>query len=571
MSACRTIASVLLAAIGTAAQAQSVRGTITRDGMQIDGAIVLLVDSAGRFVARGASRESGAYALTADRSGRYTLRVLRIGYAPTIVGPLQLATGAVTTRNVSLTGAPVRIAELRITDRAPCQVRPDSDAVAFRLWEEARTALLATALTQREQLTMRTSVTQRLLDQAGKRVLSESTTTRVIPTVRPFVSLPPDSLVAVGYVLHNAQGETEYWAPDADVLLSESFASSHCLRPERPAADTGIASRWIGIAFLPSGDPRGVAEVEGVLWLDRATAELRRLDYHYVNLPSAARLAERVHAGGQVEFMRLPNGGWIVPRWAIRYPVLRAAPRAPSAIVPGMRRETPAPELELAGVRVTAGEVSDVHRGGATLWERGRVGYRVRVLGAERGEPVAGATATMDDSRDTATTGADGVARFARVLPGAHRLSLRTPIMSLLGAPAADVAVSVPDEQTSPWPITAPTDRIVLAHACGPRSAARHESLLHGSLRTSALPVPDTRVEAAWQAQFARLGGGEPVLVPRRVVATTNARGEFTMCGLPRGVAIALRPLRDRTTDRATTVMIPSFAVGVEQLVTVEP
>ena len=226
MMTARVAAGVLLAAIGAAAQAQSVRGTITRDGMQIDGAIALLVDSTGRVVARGASRETGAYTLTADRPGRYTLRILRIGYAPTIVGPLQLATGAVTTRNVTLTGAPVRIAELRIVDRAPCQVRPDSDAVAFRLWEEARTALLATALTQREQLTMRTSVTQRLLDQGGERVLSESTTTRVIPTVRPFVSLPPDSLAAVGYVLHNALGETEYWAPDADVLLSESFATS---------------------------------------------------------------------------------------------------------------------------------------------------------------------------------------------------------------------------------------------------------------------------------------------------------------------------------------------------------
>ena len=281
MMTARVAAGVLLAAIGAAAQAQSVRGTITRDGMQIDGAIALLVDSTGRVVARGASRETGAYALTADRPGRYTLRILRIGYAPTIVGPLQLATGAVTTRNVTLTGAPVRIAELRIVDRAPCQVRPDSDAVAFRLWEEARTALLATALTQREQLTMRTSVTQRLLDQGGERVLSESTTTRVIPTVRPFVSLPPDSLAAVGYVLHNALGETEYWAPDADVLLSESFASSHCLRPERPAVDTGIASRWVGIAFLPSGDPRGVADVEGVLWLDRIAERTPRPGHQY--------------------------------------------------------------------------------------------------------------------------------------------------------------------------------------------------------------------------------------------------------------------------------------------------
>jgi hypothetical protein len=554
-------------------EGQTVRGTVTRDGVRVDGAIVLLLDSAGRVVARGTSRESGTFSLAADRPGRYAVRVLRIGYAPTTAGPLQLASGTTTPLDVQLTGKAVRIGELRIVDRAPCEVRPDSDAVAFRLWDEARKALLATTLTQAEPLTMRLSSTQQRLDRDGVRVLAESIDVRTVPTVRPFVSLPPDSLAANGYVRRNALNETIYWAPDADVLLSEAFASTHCLRPQRSPADTGVMAHWVGIAFLPSGEPRGIADVEGVLWLDQATGELRRLDYRYVNLPEFARLAERVRAGGRVEFLRLPNGGWIIPRWSIRYPSMRAGTvRAPVAVVPGLRRDLPTePSLELAGVLQTAGEVAEVRRGARTIWERGRVGYRVRVMDAERGLPVARAVLAIDDSRDTVTAGPDGVALFPRVVAGPHRLAVRTATMTLLGTPALELGVVVPAEQEGPHQVMVLPEHTSLARACGARVAARHESLLRGSLRTTALPVADTRVEASWQASYARLGGGAPVMTPRRMVATTNARGEFVMCGLPRGIAVALRPLRGRPADAATTVMIPSFAVAAEERIVVEP
>ena len=189
---CVWLIAALLATPHSDARAQSVRGTVSRGGVRVEGAIILLVDSAGRVVARSASRESGAFSLSAERAGLHALRVLRIGFAPTVVGPVRLAVGASLSLDVTLIGAPVRIAELRIVDRAPCEVRPDSDAVAFRLWDEARKALLATTLTQHDQLTMRTGSTQRTLDAVDERVLAESTTVRTVPTVRPFVSLPPD-------------------------------------------------------------------------------------------------------------------------------------------------------------------------------------------------------------------------------------------------------------------------------------------------------------------------------------------------------------------------------------------
>jgi hypothetical protein len=55
------------------------------------------------------------------------------------------------------------------------------------------------------------------------------------------------------------------------------------------------------------------------------------------------------------------------------------------------------------------------------------------------------------------------------------------------------------------------------------------------------------------------------------MTATTNARGEFVMCGVPRGLAVTLRALRGRTSDVPATVMIPSVAVVAEQRMVVEP
>ena len=177
----------------------------------------------------------------------------------------------------------------------------------------------------------------------------------------------------------------------------------------------------------------------------------------------------------------------------------------------------------------------------------------------------------MDEPRDTATTDATGVALLPRVVPGAHRVAVRSPVMTLLGTPPLELMVAVAGQQDEPSPLELPSERTLLARACGAPSAARREALLRGSLRTTALPVPDARVEAAWETRYVRLGGGAPVTVPRRVVATTDARGAFTMCGLPRGVPITLRAVRGRSDERATTMTIPAQAVAVEERVVVEP
>ena len=148
----------------------------------------------------------------------------------------------------------------------------------------------------------------RTLDSAGVRVRAQSVRTTRSATTRAFRSAPAESLAAHGYVVDRDDG-TVYHAPDADVMLSDAFTNGHCFRLEPP---TDSAPEEIGVAFRPVGDDDRRRDISGVLWLDRLTSELRRIEYRYTGLPA---LVERARPGGTVEFLRLGAGQWMVQRW----------------------------------------------------------------------------------------------------------------------------------------------------------------------------------------------------------------------------------------------------------------
>ena len=206
---------------------------------------------------------------------------------------------------MSLTGITV------LSDNS-CRSPNDSAQLVVRLWEQARTALSATALGgARAPLVATVRVYDRTLDSSGVAVGAE--TSRVLrgSTMHPFASLAPDSLARVGYVAEEKDG-VAYRAPDADVLISDSFAALHCLWVQAPPPDH---RDWIGIGVRPRRERPGVNDIRGTLWLDRATSELRAFEYLYTGLPTELAVAK---AGGRVEFMRLPTGHWIVSSWSIR-------------------------------------------------------------------------------------------------------------------------------------------------------------------------------------------------------------------------------------------------------------
>lgn len=342
-SAPLALAALLVAA---PAAAQAVRGELREEGTgaAVAGAFVVLVDSAGARRGATLSDAGGRFALQAPRAGRYTVRAERVGYAATASAPLELAAGAATplvlrtgTRPVLLRGVVAH------GDGRRCQVRPDGGAAAA-VWEEARKALATAAWTEEQEL-VRFGLVSRVREMDLRmRVTRETATPQTRVGSRPFESPPPRLLADSGYVLSRAGG-TMYTAPDARVLLSDEFLDLHCFRVE---PGEGEAAGRVGLAFRPVRG-RGAAEIEGTLWLDAATSELRHLEFRYVGLRLRGPV-ERL--GGRVEFERLPTGAWIVRRWWIRTPVV--------ALEAATRSQGGGHVERVVGFREIGGEVTDV-------------------------------------------------------------------------------------------------------------------------------------------------------------------------------------------------------------------
>ncbi len=324
----------------------------------VPGIIVVAYDRSGAIAARTLTGEEGDFVLQLPRPARYAVRALRIGFAPSALPPFDIAAGERRRADIVLRGNAVSLTGITVLSDNSCRSPNDSAQLVVRLWEQARTALSATALGgARQPLTATVRVYDRTLDSSGVAVGAE--TSRVLrgSTMHPFASLAPDSLARVGYVAEEKDG-VAYRAPDADVLISDSFAALHCLWVQAPPPDH---RDWIGIGVRPGRERLGVNDIRGTLWLDRATSELRAFEYLYTGLPTELAVAK---AGGRVEFMRLPTGHWIVSSWSIRMP--QAAIRKGVAGV-GVHARVEARTF-VQSIHVTGGETTDVERDGVSLY-----------------------------------------------------------------------------------------------------------------------------------------------------------------------------------------------------------
>ncbi|HEY4658090.1 MAG TPA: carboxypeptidase-like regulatory domain-containing protein [Gemmatimonadaceae bacterium] len=330
------------------------------------GIIVVATDEKGAFLARALTSERGDFELALPGAGRYTVRALRIGYRPTILPALTLAEGETRTIRIVLGGAAVTLAPVRVRGESVCRIRQDSGQQVASLWEEARKALTASQLSSSSgRLLAHWTVYDTVTDRSGRVVLEGTERSMTGFSDHPFVSIPADSLARAGYVRRELDNGVMYYAPDADVLLSESFAELHCFHVEPPSASR---PEWIGVGFRPARDRRGVTDIEGTLWLDRASAELRLLELRYSPQPQEY---DEARIGATVEFLRLPTGNWLVNRWVIRMP--RATRRTEYRPLSGARGGVGAPTSQLVvdAIQSTGGNVSSVERSGRLVYTTG--------------------------------------------------------------------------------------------------------------------------------------------------------------------------------------------------------
>ncbi|MFN8580059.1 MAG: carboxypeptidase-like regulatory domain-containing protein, partial [Gemmatimonadaceae bacterium] len=306
-------AIVAIAALTQMAGAQAVRGTVTESGgTPVPGAVLTLLSEDGRRVANALSSEGGAFYVRAPIPGTYTLEIKRIGVRLTRVGPFNLPAGETREESVTLRSVPLLQPEVRIAGRSRCSRQPSANDATATLWENARAALAAVQLTQ-DAGSAQARITRitRDIDAASMQVTKEQRAESYVMGGRPFVSISADSLARKGFIRRDGNGFV-YNAPDAAVILSDVFLADHCFRfGGYDKKDTTLA----GLRFEPVNE-KELADVSGVMWIDRYTYELKSIEFVYENPPAPH---ERGQAGGSVHFKRI-RSGWIVDKWFIRWP-----------------------------------------------------------------------------------------------------------------------------------------------------------------------------------------------------------------------------------------------------------
>jgi hypothetical protein len=303
-----------------------------------------------------------------------------------------------------------------------------------------RTALDATVLATQEGVLDATMLGFDRDRDARGRVRRDSSITESVRVREPYVTRPPAELVESGFARLEAPGELALFVPDARVLLDARFLATHCygLRDERPPQPG-----WVGLTFAPAA-PRNVPDVEGTLWVEEATAELRALEFRYIGLPEpwASLVGPLAQAGGEVRFARLPSGLWVVRAWHVRLPVPAARPVDPLA---STRR------YAVERVWENGGELLDARRVDANAPITAMAGNtRVRVTIAatvrvvdEGGAPVPDAEVAVDTGAtlQAARTDGEGVVQLPALAAGERRLAVRA-----VGFTPVDTVYTIPPE-----------------------------------------------------------------------------------------------------------------------------
>ena len=337
-------------------RAQTVLGTAVdaADGRPIRGAFVLLESEHGEERARGLTTADGRFRLATARPGTYRLRLERIGFEDLVSEPFRLGARERISRRLEVNVRPIELSAVEVAGGEPRCGTPADEALELgRVWDEARKALEGAAWTDRQSYyRFDVLLFRQELDPGGTPVTEPEYESIRVYGRHPFVSAPPNDLAFGGWVRRQGDG-LKFYAPDAEVMLSESFLGLHCFRLVRSES---APRRLLGIEFEPVPGRRvgrALPDIHGVLWLDPETAELRALEFGYANLELPVPTDP---LGGRVEFDHLPDGSWIVRSWEIRTPLAQIR-----ELQEGGRREQ---RVRLSGLQVEGRQVLAVWRTG---------------------------------------------------------------------------------------------------------------------------------------------------------------------------------------------------------------
>jgi hypothetical protein len=538
------LSTILIAAQATA---QGVRGVV-RDsavGNPLGGAIVQLLDSAGAGRARSITDVDGRFVLPATPAVA-TLRIMRIGYRP-VERPLSGDTDVAI--DVAMSHVPPILDAVRVRGSKLCPGSPERGA-AFEIWQQARSGLLATVVGRDLKPAQATTLAYTTtLAPNDARVLRQTKNRLEGRATRPFIaSATPSFFARVGYMIEDGSSRI-YYAPDADVLIDESFAATHCFQLRR--AD-GAHPGQVGLAFEPIAGRDALVDVEGVVWVDAATPQLRSLDFVYTSLEPAAMDAG---AGGHIEFQTMRNGLSVIVRWHLRLASLQlpagGVPRSPSAIA--TMRRTDLTEARLKEIVETGGVVLEAAWPDGTAWKAERAAVSGVVVRKRGGDPAVGAIVDLAGTPDTVRTDSAGKFRL-ETLPGKYVLEASDTTLATFVEPRTQsrtVELRLGADATTRLEVAAIDD--VVRELCRDQPMPAGSTLMVGSIVSAAGRLPrDAVVEATMQ----QILSASSVRATKQTISLDD-RGRFVVCGAPQDRQVHLRLQASDSAIADTAVVVP--------------
>lgn len=554
--------AVVALAGSSPSSAQVIRGVVIDPGLgqPVSQAWLTARDSTGATLATTLADAAGRFSLRIGRLGTVELRVERIGYEPEHRSVV--VARSVEEVDIALAGRPIHLPAITVEGDRRCDLGGTDDGLVVELWEAARTTLEVTrASAAQAGYSVRATEFARSRDLATDEVLDEVRRARVDYATSPYFAEDAAALARDGYVREEVDGY-RYFGLSAETILSPDFLSTHCFAAVPP--EPGQDPTEVGLSFDPVDDG-GAPDVNGVLWLDRDTGALRRVDYRFTRhlLPMEVPLDA---FGGSTHFERQPDGRWVVSAWSLRMPeiertiVLDELPAGVEERRPGRVGDLPPDAWALRGmglaVREVGAEVLSITPlqaigGSAVLAGRVVGGLALGSL-AEVEIHVAGHPAPVRP----AASGEFVVAG----LPSGLRAITITGRVDGFGAPPLEREVTLAAGDTTRIEVATPSLESVLRARCEPGQAA-----VVGMLQSAdGDPAPFATVRADWVGEWVdRSAGGLARIDSRRFEAAvlTDEHGAYALCGVPVNQPLRLRYLTSDGDEERSDVRVPGTGV----------
>jgi hypothetical protein len=507
-----------------AAGGQVIRGTVNAEGAgaPLRGAVVTLLDARGNPVDRRVLTDNdGAFAMRAPSPGSWMVEARAIGYAPRRTAARPVAAGETVVERVVLRQVATRLATLRVEGRSACRRAGELDAVTSEVWDDVWAALAAAQLA-REQRLVRAEVFvyTREVDVSTGLVMQEERGVASVLDEGPFRTLPPAELTTRGFWRASPLGEVEFHGLDAATIISPEFLAGHCFNlVRRDSAGVPL----VALSFRPLNDRR--PDVQGMLWLDTESRELRALEFTYTGL----RLRGPA-AGGRLGFTRLPNGVLIDDRWLLQHPYEKT--RAVGAQRTGLAA---APDGSTrAGTTLRIG-------GGFVLADSARVRQFASITGSVR-QGAASVDAVAVDllgSGHRFVTDSTGLFLIQDVVPGTYEVRVMRASPAERGGFVQHGQITLAPGDVARVALEVPEADSIAAELCPRKEPGWAPLFVVLREEHSGKPAADYRIEARWTPPTD--SSGAPIGRPGGIRALTDWRGEFVACDVPAGASVSFR------------------------------